>query len=95
VHGYHRAEGERAASVDTCALAVDGSALAASDEPSDILNRHVADSMTLGTPHITHWPMADVVAKGGIGRLRVPCGASGTGYVSLRGLIGSRRVPST
>ena len=40
------------------------------------------------------WPMADVVAKGGIGRLRVPRGASGTRYVSMRGLIGSRRVPS-
>eukprot|EP00966_Prymnesium_polylepis_P029403 683216-Prymnesium_polylepis.1 len=24
------------------------------------------------------WPMADVVAKGGIGSLRAPCGASGT-----------------
>ena len=41
------------------------------------------------------WPMADVVARGGIGRLRVPRGASGTRYVSMRGLIGSRRVPST
>ena len=29
------------------------------------------------------WPMADVVAKGGIGRLRVPRGASGTRYVSM------------
>eukprot|EP00966_Prymnesium_polylepis_P142956 3300050-Prymnesium_polylepis.1 len=39
------------------------------------------------------WPMADVVARGGIGSLRTPCGASW--YVSMRGLIGSRRVPST
>ena len=29
------------------------------------------------------------------GSLRAPCGASGTRYVLMRGLIGSRRVPST
>jgi hypothetical protein len=39
------------------------------------------------------WPMADAVARGGIGSLRAPCSASGTRYVSMRELIGSRRVP--
>eukprot|EP00966_Prymnesium_polylepis_P211016 4886517-Prymnesium_polylepis.1 len=29
-------------------------------------------------PSHTHWPMADVVARGGIGSLRAPCGTSGT-----------------
>ena len=47
------------------------------------------------SPIVCSWPMADVVAKGGIGRLRVPRVASGTRNVSMRGLIGSRRVPST
>ena len=50
---------------------------------------------TVRSGTLLQWPMADVVAKGGIGRLRVPRGASGTRYVSMRGLIGSRRVPST
>jgi hypothetical protein len=31
--------------------------------------------------------MADDVARGGIGSLRAPCGASGTRYVPMRGLI--------
>eukprot|EP00966_Prymnesium_polylepis_P008195 188638-Prymnesium_polylepis.1 len=44
---------------------------------------------------VPSWPMADDVARGGIGSLRAPCGVSGTRYVSMRGLIGSRRVPST
>eukprot|EP00966_Prymnesium_polylepis_P023674 544881-Prymnesium_polylepis.1 len=39
--------------------------------------------------------VADDVARGGIGSLRTPCGASGTRYAAMRGLIGSRRVPST
>ena len=40
------------------------------------------------------WPMADVVAKGGVGSLRAPCGASGTRYVSIRGLILAPPRPS-
>ena len=41
------------------------------------------------------WPMADGGARGRCLTLRAPCGASGTRYVSMRGLIGSRRVPPT
>ena len=58
-------------------------------------------SESSATRHLHHeqthrrWPMADDVARGGIGSLRAPCGASGTRYASMRGLIGSRRVPST
>eukprot|EP00966_Prymnesium_polylepis_P038692 898238-Prymnesium_polylepis.1 len=45
---------------------------------------------------MTKWPMAYDTPGGGVARaLRAPCGASSTRYVSMRGLLGSRRVPST
>eukprot|EP00966_Prymnesium_polylepis_P096055 2225603-Prymnesium_polylepis.1 len=42
------------------------------------------------------WPMMRREAVTGATAVRAPCGAvAGTKYVSMRGLIGSRRVPST
>eukprot|EP00966_Prymnesium_polylepis_P114693 2650599-Prymnesium_polylepis.1 len=45
--------------------------------------------------HVPWWPMADGGARGRCRALSAPCGASGTRYESMRGLLGSRRVPST
>eukprot|EP00966_Prymnesium_polylepis_P241820 5592057-Prymnesium_polylepis.1 len=41
------------------------------------------------------WPKANVGARGRCLTLRSSCGAPGTRYTSMRGLIGSRRVPPT